>query len=32
MVRDWLTRQSFADQYAFGMNVLMKIQNGVPLP
>lgn len=31
-VRDWLTGQSFADQYEFGMDVLMKIQNGMPLP
>jgi hypothetical protein len=31
-VRDWLTGQSFADQYEFGMDVLMLIQNGMPLP
>lgn len=31
-VRDWLTGQSFADQYEFGMDVLMRIQNGMPLP
>jgi hypothetical protein len=31
-VRDWLTGQSFADQYEFSMDVLMKIRNGLPLP
>ena len=31
-VRDWLTGQSFADQYEFGMDVLMRIQNRMPLP
>lgn len=30
-VRDWMNGQSFADQYEFGMDVLRKIQNGVPL-
>ncbi len=30
-VRDWLNGQSFADQYEFGMDVLRKIQNGIPL-
>lgn len=28
-VRDWLTGQSFKDQYAFGMDVLAKIKSGV---
>jgi hypothetical protein len=31
-VRDWLTGQSFADQYEFGTDVLGRIQNGLPLP
>ena len=31
-VRDWLTGQSFADQYEFGMDVLMRIEQGIPLP
>jgi hypothetical protein len=31
-VRDWLTGQSFADQYEFGMDVLMRIEQGLPLP
>jgi hypothetical protein len=31
-VRDWLTRQSFADQYEFGLDVLRHIKNGLPLP
>jgi len=31
-VRDWLTGQTFADQYEFGMDILMRIQNGMPLP
>jgi hypothetical protein len=31
-IRDWLTGQSFADQYEFGMDVLGRIQNGLPLP
>jgi hypothetical protein len=31
-VRDRLTGQSFADQYEFSMDVLMKIRNGLPLP
>jgi hypothetical protein len=30
-VRDWLTGQSFADQYDFGMDVLMRLTNGSPL-
>jgi RHS repeat-associated protein len=30
-VRDWLSGQSFADQYEFGIDVLRKIQNGIPL-
>ena len=30
-VRDWLTGQSFADQYEFGMDVLMRIEQGLPL-
>jgi hypothetical protein len=30
-VRDWLTGQSFADQYEFGMDVLMRIRQGVLL-
>lgn len=28
-VRDWLTGQSFADQYSFGMDVLTQIRRGV---
>ena len=31
-VRDWLSGQSFSDQYTFGMDVLSRIGNGVPLP
>jgi hypothetical protein len=31
-VRDWLTGQSFADQYEFGMDILMMLRNGLPLP
>jgi hypothetical protein len=31
-VRDWLTGQSFADQYEFGMDTLMYLTNGSPLP
>jgi len=31
-VRDWLSGQSFADQYEFGMDVLRRIENGLPLP
>jgi hypothetical protein len=31
IVRDWLNGQSFADQYEFGMDVLMRIENGLPL-
>jgi len=31
-VRDWLNGQSFADQYEFGMDVLRRIENGLPLP
>jgi hypothetical protein len=31
-VRDWLTGQSFADQYDFGMDALGRIQNGQLLP
>jgi len=31
-VRDWLTGQSFADQYEFGMDMLMYLTNGSPLP
>lgn len=31
-VRDWLTGQSFVDQYEFGMDVLRRIENGIPLP
>ena len=27
-VRDWLTGQSFADQYSFGMDTLIKIRSG----
>jgi hypothetical protein len=27
-VRDWLTGQSFAEQYAFGMDVLAQIRRG----
>lgn len=28
-VRDWLTGQSFADQYSFGMDVLTQIRRGI---
>jgi len=31
-VRDWMNGQSFADQYEFGMDVLRRIENGLPLP
>src|SRR5579863_2836765 len=31
-VRDWLTGQSFSDQYEFGMDILGLLQNGEPLP
>jgi RHS repeat-associated protein len=31
-VRGWLTGQSFADQYEFGMDTLMHLTNGSPLP
>jgi RHS repeat-associated protein len=31
-VRAWLAGQSFADQYAFGMDITSQIQRGVPLP
>jgi RHS repeat-associated protein len=31
-VRDWLAGQSFADQYEFGMDILMMLRNGSPLP
>jgi hypothetical protein len=31
-VRDWMSGQSFADQYEFGMDVLRRIENGLPLP
>ncbi|MGH9169881.1 MAG: hypothetical protein ACRD0Z_03265 [Acidimicrobiales bacterium] len=31
-VRDWLTGQSFADQYNFGMRINGLLQNGQPLP
>jgi RHS repeat-associated protein len=31
-VRDWLTGQSFADQYEFGMDMMMMMRNGTPLP
>jgi hypothetical protein len=31
-VRDWLTGQSFADQYNFGMDVNGRLQSGLPLP
>ncbi len=31
-VRDWLTGQSFADQYNFGMDINGRLQNGLPLP
>lgn len=30
-VRDWLTGQSFADQYEFGMDIMMRLRNGSPL-
>jgi RHS repeat-associated protein len=30
-VRDWLTGQSYRDQYEFGMDVLMRLQQGLPL-
>jgi hypothetical protein len=31
-VRNWLTGQSFADQYNFGMDILARLQSGRPLP
>jgi len=31
-VRDWLTGQSFADQYNFGMRINGLLQAGLPLP
>jgi RHS repeat-associated protein len=31
-VRDWLTGQSFADQYNFGMDINGRLQSGLPLP
>jgi hypothetical protein len=31
-VRDWLTGRSFADQYEFGIHILMYLTNGSPLP
>jgi hypothetical protein len=31
-VRDWLSGQSFADQYEFGMDVLIRVERGLPLP
>jgi hypothetical protein len=31
-VRDWLTGQSFADQYDFGMRINGLLQAGLPLP
>jgi hypothetical protein len=31
-VRDWLTGQSFVDQYEFGMDVRSRIEQGLPLP
>lgn len=31
-VRDWLTGQRFADQNEFGMDILMRLRNGAPLP
>jgi hypothetical protein len=31
-VREWLAGQSFADQYNFGMDVLGRLTNGLPLP
>jgi hypothetical protein len=31
-VRDWLTGQSFIDQYNFGMDILANLRNGSPLP
>lgn len=31
-VRDWMNGQSFSDQYEFGMDVLRRIENGLPLP
>jgi hypothetical protein len=30
-VRDWLTGQSFGDQYEFGMDVLHRLEHGVAL-
>jgi hypothetical protein len=32
IVRDWITGQSFADQFDFGIDILMYLRNGVPLP
>jgi len=31
-VRDWLTGQSFEDQYEFGMEIVNRLQNGLSLP
>jgi hypothetical protein len=31
-VRVWLGGQSFADQYEFSMDILMRLRNGQPLP
>jgi hypothetical protein len=31
-VRDWMNGQSFSDQYEFGIDVLRRIENGLPLP
>jgi hypothetical protein len=31
-VRDWLTGQSFRDQYEFGMDINARLRNGQPLP
>jgi RHS repeat-associated protein len=31
-VRDWLSGQSFAEQYSFGMDITSLIQRGSPLP
>ena len=30
-VRDWLSGMSFADQYEFGIEILRRIVNGIPL-
>jgi hypothetical protein len=31
-VREWLSGQTFADQYELGMDVLNRIEEGIPLP